>query len=193
VLVLTADRRELLLPTIVSRCQCLELRPVPEAVIEQVLAVRGVAPENAHLLARLSAGRVGWALAAARDESVLRRRQEDLDQLFSLLSSGRVDRLDVAWKMSRDGEGARRVIELWSTCARDVLLLHAGDREHVVNADQVDRLIPLARALSLARVWGLLAALREAAKQLEENVNARLALEGLLLKLPYAQPAMRQA
>jgi DNA polymerase-3 subunit delta' len=192
VLLLTAAQRDLLLPTIVSRCQCLELRPVAPGVIEQALEERGVPAPRAQLLARLSAGRVGWALLAGQDESVLRQRQQDLDQLFSLFSAGHVERLDAAWKISREGEGARRRIEVWSTCGRDLLLLHAGDSEHVVNADQLDRLVPLARALSPSQAWDLLAGLLEAAQQLEDNVNPRLALEGLLLKLPHEQPAARQ-
>jgi DNA polymerase III subunit delta' len=192
VLVLTADRRELLLPTIVSRCQCLELRPVAAAAIRQALEARGVVADRAGLLAHLAAGRVGWALLAGEDESLLRRRQQELDLLFSLFAAGRVDRLDAAWKISRDGEGARRLVEVWSTCGRDLLLLCTGDAAHVVNTDQLDRLVPLWRALSLSQAWAMLRALRETAQQLEENVNVRLALEGLLLKLPYAQPATRQ-
>ena len=71
VLALTAVHAEALPATVVSRCQRLDLRPVAQATLEAALAGRGVPPEKARLLARLSGGRVGWALEASRDEALL--------------------------------------------------------------------------------------------------------------------------
>jgi DNA polymerase III subunit delta' len=192
-LVLTAARREMLLPTIVSRCQVLELRGAAPVVIRQALEARGVLPAQADLIARVSTGRVGWALRAAQDESLLRQRKQDLEQLFSLLAAGPVDRLDAASKISRDLAGARRVLQVWTGCARDLLLLQDGSAGRVVNADKLERLIPLAATLSLAQAWELVTAMQEAARQLAENVNARLAIEELLLRLPYRRAAAQNS
>ena len=55
VLVLTCVRRDLVLPTIVSRCQPLALRPLPIPQVEAALAERWQVPaDRARLLARLS-------------------------------------------------------------------------------------------------------------------------------------------
>ena len=69
----TADESRLL-PTIRSRCRRLELRLPAVAEVEAALAARGVEAERARLLARLSRGRIGWALEAADDASLLERR-----------------------------------------------------------------------------------------------------------------------
>jgi len=184
-LVLTAARREMLLPTIVSRCQVLELRAAAPAVIERALEQRGVEAANARLIARLSTGRVGWALQAMQDESLLRQRKQDVDQLFVLLGAGRVDRLDAASTISRDPAGARRLLQAWTNCARDLLLLQAGGKEQVVNADEIERLDALAGTLPLGQASALVTAMQAAAQQVVENVNARLVFEELLLRLPY--------
>src|SRR3990172_4899184 len=79
----TADESRLL-PTIRSRCRRLELRLPALSEVEAVLLARGVEAEYARLLARLSRGRIGWALEAADDASLLERRKERLSQARAL-------------------------------------------------------------------------------------------------------------
>jgi DNA polymerase-3 subunit delta' len=184
VLALTAVDPEGLPPTVVSRCQSLHLRPTAHHVIEAVLRERGLQPAQARLLARLSGGRVGWALSASQDDAALDQRKHELDQLVTLLSADRVDRLDYALEASRDPVAIQRQIELWTTWWRDLLLLCCQDENHVVNADRIDNLRKLAGQTTLYQTWGMLKALQTTAEQLSANVNKRMALEGLLLKLP---------
>jgi DNA polymerase-3 subunit delta' len=193
VLVLTAEHAELLPPTVVSRCQRLDLRAVPLPSIELALHDRGVPAPRTKLLARLSAGRVGWAFQAAQDSKVLRERQQGLDQLVRLLSADRVERLDFAWKVSQDPVAGRALIQLWTTWWRDLLLLCGRDEDHVVNIDRGDELRGLAHHSHWREVWPVVKALQAASVQLEANVNARLAWEGLLLALPHWEPVVRDS
>ena len=65
VLLLTATDADTLLPTISSRCRTIGLRPLPTDLIEQSLTTRWHVPaDDAHLLAHLSDGRLGWAVQA---------------------------------------------------------------------------------------------------------------------------------
>lgn len=184
VLVLTAVQAEGLPGTVVSRCQRLDLRPATRRLLEASLKEEGIPAEKAQLLARLSGGRVGWALRAAEDDRLLSQRQEDLDQLHRILSSGRVERLDFAWEASRDPVASRSMLELWIAWWRDLLLLHGEGEDHIVNVDRGDELAWLSAQSTLPQVQRALNALQEAVAQLDANVNTRLALEGLLLNLP---------
>jgi DNA polymerase-3 subunit delta' len=188
VLVLTAVQSDLLPTTVVSRCQRLDLRPADRQVVEDSLQKKGLPASRARLLARLSGGRVGWALDATKDDRLLHQRRENLDQLHQLLSSTRVERLDFAWEASRDPAASRALLELWTTWWRDLLLLHGNGQEHVINADQSHELAWGSQQSSLSQVQGVLNTLQETVTQLDANVNTRLALEGLLLKLPFWQP-----
>ncbi len=185
ILVLTAVRPELLPATVLSRCQSLDLRLVPASVIEAALLERGVAAPQAWLLAHLSSGRIGWAFSASQDETMLHQREQALDQLYRLLGADSVERLEFAWKASREPDANRGLIELWTIWWRDVLLLRSQGPAHLVNVDQIDKLQTVAAVLPLARAEAMLSALQETAGQLEANVNPRLAWEGLALKLPY--------
>ncbi|HSR31172.1 MAG TPA: DNA polymerase III subunit delta' [Anaerolineae bacterium] len=184
VLVLTTADADLLPTTVVSRCQHLDLRPASHDTVKTSLCDRGTQKSRAKLLARLSGGRVGWALHAAQDDNVLQRRQADLAQLFRLLAMDRVERLDFAQQASRDSVSLSGMIELWTIWWRDLLLLHANGDSHIINVDRIDELRWLLSESTLPQVWGILTALQATAAQLEANVNARLALEALLFKLP---------
>ena len=192
VLVLTAVQPELLPATVVSRCQRLDLRPVPFPLLESVLRQRGNGEPEARLLARLSGGRVGWVLDASGDDAVLSHRERDLDQMIQLLGATRVERLNFAWEISRNPNAGRASLELWTVWWRDLLLMHNQGQEHVVNIDRSDELGWMADRSTMPQVRLALDALQSAAAQLEANVNARLAWEGLVLSLPRLQMPPRQ-
>ena len=67
VLILTATTADALLPTIVSRCQPIHLRPLSLETVRAALQARRRADEQADMLARISGGRIGWALSALED------------------------------------------------------------------------------------------------------------------------------
>jgi DNA polymerase-3 subunit delta' len=188
VLGLTATCADVLPETVISRCQRFDLRPATYSVVEEALQSRGVPSTKAQLLARLSGGRIGWAFHACEDGAVLQQRQQDLEQLLELLSAERVARLDFAWKASHDRASVRRQIEQWTSWWRDLLLLWGQDEHNVVNIDRLGELRVLAERGTLPQIWAGLKALRTAAAQLEDNVNVRLALEGLSLNLPRWRP-----
>jgi DNA polymerase-3 subunit delta' len=191
VLILTAVQAELLPSTVLSRCQRFDLWPASRHLVEAALLEMGVPAAKAQLLARLSGGCVGWAFHAAQDETILRQRQRDLEHLIQLLSVNRVERLDFASKASGNLAASRALLELWTTWWRDLLLLSSCGKDHVVNIDRGDDLQWMANQSDPLQAWAVLNALQAAAAQLEANVNPRLALEGVLLRLPRWQPMPR--
>jgi len=187
VLILTATEADVLLPTIVSRCQVLSLRPLPLALVKEALVSRwGADPAHAELLAHLSGGRLGWAVRALEDEALLTRREECLDDLASLMSKGRVERLAFATRLSRDPGLARETLALWLGWWRDVLLLASGSQVPVTNIDRGAMLRQQAGQVTLRQAQRMVAQLQSTIKNLDQNVNLRLALEVLLLSLPYS-------
>lgn len=184
-LVLTATQAGVLLPTIVSRCQMLSLRPLARSLVKEALISRwGAQPEQAELLASLSGGRLGWAVQALEDESLLPRRDEHLDTMVSLMSEGRVERLAYAADLGRNANLAREVLALWLGWWRDVLLLVAGSRVAVANIDRSETLQKQAGQVTIRQAQRMVAQLRATIKNLDQNVNLRLALEVLVLSLP---------
>jgi DNA polymerase-3 subunit delta' len=187
VLLLTTDSPDLLLPTIVSRCQVLLMRPLPVASVESALLERGAPPAQAALLAHLSGGRIGWALQAATDQGVLAERQAQLEEMLALLAAPPRDRRQYAEVLGKRGRLAvAATLELWQTWWRDVLLAASRAQAPLANVDYGERIQHLAERLEPARVHTFLQALRATGHALERNGNARLALEVLMFDFPGA-------
>jgi DNA polymerase-3 subunit delta' len=192
VLMLTAPDVGQLFPTIVSRCQVFPLRPLPLAQTEAALVNRfGVEPERAAVLAHLSSGRIGWAVRAAQDESVMLARRERLNALAQAVDSNRRQRLDEAASLSEDyGKGqdgrdaVHETLDLWASWWRDVLLMQEGCAGQITNVDCHAELQRAAASYPSGEAARFLAEILATRDELERNVNARLALEVLLLNLP---------
>jgi DNA polymerase-3 subunit delta' len=185
ILLLTADTTANLLSTIKSRCQPINLRPLPAPLIRQALEdLYDVETDRAVLLSQLSGGRMGWALRAVQDESVLAQRGELLDMLEKALGQSRVARFALADSLSKDKDMLSVTLDLWQTYWRDVLLLIHSTVTSISNRDRRHALEQIARTVSVEDVQRTLAAIDRTARYINQNVNARLALEVLMLDLP---------
>jgi DNA polymerase-3 subunit delta' len=185
IIMLTAPDTNSLLATIVSRCQILTLRPLPQSEISQGLQTHWqIPPDQADLLAQLAGGRVGWALRALQDEHLLTRRQQRLQDLLTLLAANRVDRMDYAAKLSQDVALLKETLVFWITMSRDLMLLHTGCQTEIINFDWREQLQPLARRLTINQIKPMVTGLRQTLINLDRNVNPRLSMDVALLKLP---------
>ncbi len=185
VLMLTTENLNALPATILSRCQPLHLRPVAAAEIEAALIERWNAnSERAALLAQLSGGRPGWAVNALTDENALTFRNVALDDLEMLLRQGRVGRFQRAETLAKDKDTLLPTLALWQGFWRDVLLIAAHSHVPPVNRDRRATLNRLASDYGVEAAEIALRATRAALDDLDRNVNARLAVEVMLLDYP---------
>jgi DNA polymerase-3 subunit delta' len=184
-LVLTARDAGLLLPTISSRCQVFALRPLAIAQVESALIERWkIGAERARLLAHLSGGRIGWAVRASADDTLLDARRAHLDALNDALREGRAERLARADDLAKDSESLPDLLEHWVGWWRDVLLIQNDERAHITNVDREANLRDHAARFDLDQAQRALQATRATTRYVHQNVNARLALQVLLLNLP---------
>lgn len=184
VLVLTADNPEQLLPTIVSRCEVLRLRPLSVDETQRELENRGLEHSRAKLIAHISGGRMGYALRLLENDSLLEQREERLNDLLSLLSASRVEKFKYADKLSKDKDAMRQTITFWLSYWRDVMLRAAQAETPLVNVDRNVEIEDLAGKMDLASLRKVVSGLENALEQMERNVNPRLLAEVMLLDLP---------
>jgi DNA polymerase-3 subunit delta' len=184
VLVLTADNPEQLLPTIVSRCEVLRLRPLKIEEVQKALEARGLETGQAKLIAHISGGRFGYALRLIENDALLEKREERLNDLQSLISASRVEKFAYADKLSRDKESMRQAVLIWLSYWRDVMLRSAQAGTPLVNVDRNVEIEDLAGQLDLAVARRMVSALEDVLEKMERNVNSRLLAEVLLLDLP---------
>lgn len=187
VLILTAESADALLPTIRSRCEMLELRPLPVDEVRDALVTRhAIDAERADLLARVSGGRPGTALRLANDPDALADRHSTLAMVRQLLAGNRVARFAAAEKLARDSstDEIQATLQLWASFWRDVLLAMTNADLPRTNHDFGADIDAVARVVAPAAGRQTLHALARTADLIGRNVNSRLALEVMLLSWP---------
>jgi DNA polymerase-3 subunit delta' len=188
-LVLVANRMNLL-PTIVSRCQLIRLRPLPrQQLIRALIHERNLEREYAELLAAWSNGRIGWALRMVDSPDEVHTRRERLSVLLELHQQPYSMAFRWAEERSQEYRNGQQALvlewlELWQSWWRDVLLVAAGCPESISNTDRRGELEQAAQRYSLAAIHAFMVRLGEANEHLRANVNPQLALENVLLHLP---------
>lgn len=188
VILLLANDADLLLPTVRSRCQVLELTAVPRAVIEQGLLGRGVDAERAATLASASGGAPGWAIAAAAQPKLLAERLEAIEGALHWVGAAPYERIVAAVKLG-DGFTKRRPatfreLEVTLGVWRDALLLKAGLADAVSFPSVSARVAELSERWSLTNIHAALRSVRQCIADLEANVRPRLAIESMVLQWP---------
>ena len=188
ILLLTLDHGSLL-PTLVSRCQLLELRPVPAPTVAQALVDGyGLDEGAAQEIARLSGGRPGWAISAAMDFGLVQELSDRLEAIERVVEAGLEERFSYAAELAstflRSRETTRQELSLWLSWWRDILLVKEGVRDYVTNLSRMKKLEAVANAVSSAQVAYAINKVRETSEHLERNINPRLALENMMLAVP---------
>ncbi len=185
ILMVLASSTDAILPTIISRCQNIGLTLLPLNVVGNVLVEHfGADPAQASLLARLSGGRLGWAVRALQDPTLLEQRTQALDMLETLLTQNRAGRFAQAEELAKEKLALIALLELWQTFWRDLLLMTEDTALAPVNADRIDSLKRLAQGMTPQQALAALKATRDTLANLAYNVNVRLTLEVMLLDYP---------
>jgi DNA polymerase III subunit delta' len=188
VLLLTAESIESLLPTIVSRCEVLRLRPLPVEAVSQGLQIRnGLDATRASLLAHISGGRPGYALRLSEEPELLEERRTRLGDLWVLLGSNSLERFSYAKAIKEDKEALRGTLQTWSSFWRDVLLKSTGADTPLTNLDWADEIEQMTSQVNPETAHFMLSSLQRTLYLLDRNINPRLAIEVLLLDLPRLQ------
>lgn len=183
-IILVSHQPSGLLDTIISRCQLLRLRPLPEKVIITALQEQaGLSEQNALRLARLSDGRLGTALALADDPDAWQTYNERIARMLAILDASTAERMAIAQSMEKEGR-LETILQEWLLWWRDVLMIQNHNSSLVINQDHLSELRGLAERTPPSQVRRFIEAIMVTSSYLHRNVNRQLALEALLLKAP---------
>lgn len=185
VLLLLTTNINTLLPTIVSRCVVLNMKPVGDAAIKKYLMEQMQVPDyKAEVCVAFARGNVGKAKLLASSEdfdnvksealSLLKYIQDmELHEIVAAIKKINEYKLDVGDYLD--------IIAIWY---RDVLLFKATkDGNHLIFREEIQAIRQVAHRSSYEGIEEIIEALNRAKRRLEANVNFDLTMELLLLTI----------
>ena len=157
-----ATEEQHLLPTIVSRCQRLELKPMSLEQTQKILTDSyNIEFAKARLLAHLSHGCLGWALSTLTDDNLFRQRSQRVAKLSSLTTASLEQRFtyaqELATQFSQNRRSVAEVMGIWLGWWRDLMLIKGDCKEAIANIDYEMALEKQAKSLSLNEIKEFLA------------------------------------
>ncbi len=171
VFILIAESLRKLPATIVSRSQAVKFFPLRADEVKDILVKRyNVDPDKAHVLSRLSAGRLGDALKYA-DEEFFAKREKVMAALANrTFFESDFDKLSKA--------DLKMYLSILLTWYRDILITKA-DWSEVINIDRKDAILSEAMATGFDKVEQMIRQIVFTYSFVEQNANPKLAMAAL--------------
>ncbi len=185
VILLLTTNADSFLPTILSRCVRLDLKPVDDGQIRSFLMRRqGVPDYQADLCVAFAQGNVGRAVMLSSSEQFKEIKDELLTLIKKLKNIREGDLAAEAEQIAGSKENISVFLELILLLFRDVLLYKSsGSEKGVAFRDQLPLIEQIAEESSFAGLGRIIESIETADRRINANVSAALTLEILLLEM----------
>ncbi len=185
VILLLVSNVNTLLPTVLSRCVLLNMKPVRDSLMKKYLMEELRVPDyKADVCVAFARGNVGKAKALASSEEFENVKSEALG-LLKYVQDMEIPEIVMAIK--RIGEYRLEVndyLDILAIWYRDVLLFKAtADVNHLVFREEIQTIRKVAGRSSYEGIENVIRALDKAKRRLDANVNFDLAMELLFLEM----------
>lgn len=174
-----------LLPTILSRCVVLNMKPVADDLVKEYLMEKLQVPDyKAEVCTAFARGNVGKAKALATSEDFENVKAEALSLLKYIKD---MDLGEVIAAVKKITDYKLQINDYLDICAiwyRDALLFKAThDVNHLVFREEIQALRRMVQNCSYEGIETILKALENAKRRLDANVNFELTMELLMLTI----------
>jgi len=176
---------EALLPTILSRCVVLDMKPVADKTVKEFLMETLHIPDyKADICVAFARGNVGKAKLLATSEEFDNIKEEAIT-LLKYISDMEIHEIVAAIKKIKDFKlDINDYMDILSIWYRDVLLFKAtNDVNHLIFKEEIQYIKKVARKSDYEGLEKIIKALDKAKSRLNANVNFDLVMELLLLTI----------
>jgi len=184
ILILTSSV-ETLLPTILSRCVVLNVRPVADELVKKYLMETMQVPDyKAEICTAFARGNIGRARLLASSEEFDKVKEEALILLKNINDMEIAEVVTAIKKISEYQLEVNDYLDILAIWYRDVLLFKAmNDANHLIFRQEIQYIKKVAARSSYEGIEKVLEALDKAKVRLAANVNFDLTMELMLLTI----------
>ncbi len=182
IFILVTPEPQQLLETINSRCQQVNFNYLSDEIVSLILREKYPEYEQGAVISKFARGSVGEAIEMLNQGDVLENRDNILSFLNNLEDMSIERLLAFAEKWDKDREGVKSFLEIAQIWFRDHLVWKVtGEEMLVINQDYLKQI--KTGKYTLDRINRILQILHSSSSALKYNVNPRLILEIMLLKI----------
>lgn len=185
VILILTTQVEALLPTIISRCVVLNMKPVSDALVKKYLMEELAVPDyKANICVAFARGNIGKAKLLASSEEFEKVKDEAIT-LVKYINDMEINEIVKAIKkISEYKFDVNDYLDILSVWYRDVLLFKATkDVNSLIFKEEIQQIMRVSDRSTYEGIETIVGALQQAKRRLEANVNFDLTMELLLLTI----------
>ena len=185
VILILTTQLEALLPTILSRCVVLNMKPVSDALVKKYLMEELAVPDyKANICVAFARGNIGKAKLLASSEEFEKVKDEAIT-LVKYINDMEINEIVKAIKkISEYKFDVNDYLDILSVWYRDVLLFKATkDVNSLIFKEEIQQIMRVSDRSTYEGIETIVGALQQAKRRLDANVNFDLAMELLLLTI----------
>ena len=185
VILILTTQVEALLPTILSRCVVLNMKPVSDALVKKYLMEELAVPDyKANICVAFARGNIGKAKLLASSEEFEKVKDEAIT-LVKYINDMEINEIVKAIKkISEYKFDVNDYLDILSVWYRDVLLFKATkDVNSLIFKEEIQQIMRVSDRSTYEGIETIVHALQQAKRRLEANVNFDLTMELLLLTI----------
>lgn len=184
ILILTTNL-EGLLPTILSRCVTLRMRPVQDELVKEYLKKDLMIPDyKADICVAFARGNIGQAKQLAESEEFENIRNEALSLVKNIRNMEFHEVMTAVKRIREYHIDVNEYLDVLSIWYRDVLLFKAtNDTNHLIFRDEIPYIRKAADKSAYEGIENILNALESAKSRLRANVNMELVMQLLFITI----------
>ena len=185
VIILITTNQEAFLPTILSRCVQLKLKPLKDFTVKSYLVEHlGVAEKEAEICAAFARGNLGKAIHLASSDAFKELYYKIMALVKNVDSMDIVDLMDRIREMKELNFDIGEVLDMLQLWYRDVLMFKVTkDMNLLIFKDEYKAINGMGQKVGYEGLEKILAAIETCRTRLDANVNMELAMELLLLTM----------
>lgn len=185
VLIILTTNLEELLPTIVSRCVVLHMKPVKDQQVKEYLKSELMIPDyKADICVAFARGNIGRAKQLATSEEFENIRSEALSLVKNIRNMELHEVMAAVKKIGEYRIDINEYLDVLSIWYRDVLLFKAtNDTNHLIFREEIQYIRKAADKSAYEGIENILKALDSAKSRLHANVNFDLVMELLFITI----------
>ena len=185
VIVILTTNVEALLPTVLSRCVVLNMKPVSDALVKKYLMEQlGVPDYKANICVAFARGNIGKAKLLASSEEFEKVKDEAISLVKNINDMEINEIVKAIKKISEYKFDVNDYLDILMAWYRDVLFFKATkDVNSLVFKEEIQQIMRVSDRSTYEGIETIVNALQSAKKRLEANVNFDLTMELLLLAI----------
>lgn len=183
-IILITSSSNLLLPTILSRCQGIKFYPVDSKKIADLLiSLYGKSKEEAKFIADFSKGSVGKSIELATSDSFFQKREEIIKLIDNLLKGDKTKAISSIGFFNDNKENIEEILDIFSFWFRDLIIYkELGDNDLIINSDKIEYLSRQS-FIHFNKINDIIDKVQQTKENINRNINFQLSIETMLLNI----------